>query len=70
MVLVLDEIGGDLAGSAKALTEKAASIQSPDRSPIIRIADLLNLVNSEYQKYISQNNDSKYRKPSPATVAG
>ena len=64
MVLELDEIEGDLSGSAKALTEKTASIQSPDRSLTISVADLLNLVNREYQKYIPQYNNIKSRKSS------
>lgn len=51
-VLELDNIEEDLSGSAKSLTANAASIQGPDGSLTISVADLIKLVNNKYQKYI------------------
>lgn len=51
-VLELDNIEEDLSGSAKSLTANAASIQGPDGSLTISVADLIRLVNNKYQKYI------------------
>lgn len=72
VVLAVEDIEKDLPGSARPLTDKSASMQRPDKSSTIRVADLLNLVKGDTEKYIPQTEPDvngevlkSSRKPNP-----
>ena len=56
LALMEKEIEEDLSGSALPLA-KEASIQRPDRSSMIKIADLLNLVKWDAAQYVPKRVD-------------
>ena len=56
LALTVEKIGEDLSGSALPLT-KEASIQRPDKSSMIKIADLLNLVKWDVAQYVPKRVD-------------
>lgn len=59
VVLAVEEIEEDLSGSALPLA-KEASIQRPDKSSTVKIADLLELVKGNAEKYIPKQDDIRY----------
>lgn len=56
VVLAVDEIE-DLPGSVHSMTDKAAEKKYPGKSPEVRVADLLDLVKGDAEKYIPKRED-------------
>ncbi len=48
MVPVAEDIEKDLPGSARLLTDKSASMQRPNKSSAIKVADLQNFVKKNH----------------------
>ena len=57
-VLVFDGIEKETSGSVGLTADEAAIASDPEVSTV-RVADLYRLVNSEYQKYLSQRTDAE-----------